>query len=187
MMRTIATSILLTALSISTAAQAFNPQPEPPGSATTGLAYGQTARVSVVNALQPSAASTLVCTARIALLGADGSVLAQRDVALSPGESAHLDLRSDQLRLRLGSRFPVRATVDVADEGEGACVSNSMSSLELFDTGSGRTSSVFIIDDNTHRRIADAVAIIDDNTHQRITDAVTIIDDNTREALEERR
>ena len=67
-------------------ASAFNPQPETPGSVAIGLAAGQTARISVVNATdRVSGIVPCVCPVVLTLLDENGTVLTTERIEIDPG------------------------------------------------------------------------------------------------------
>src|ERR1043165_1014791 len=98
-------------------AEAFNPQPDPPGFGMVGITLGQTLRISIVNtAPAPTEVETppdpcrAVMTFRDAegnpLLNANGQPV-RRVVLLRGGQAASLDLNADNFRRSEGLRLEV--------------------------------------------------------------------------------
>ena len=107
---------LTLALAAATPAQAFNPQPDPPGRwAMLGMVAEQTARLSVL--ALPSARDERVgsCTVTLNFLDGDGNKLAEATtLVLLPGKAQFVDLKGSGLRLANRSdRAQFRANVDV--------------------------------------------------------------------------
>ena len=138
-----ALSALAVALSAASPAQAFNPQPDPPGRwAMTGLVADQTLRLSVLAVPVAKAGQRSSCSVTLNFLGADGIQRVEpRTLVLLPGKAQFVDLPGSQLRLaRPSDRMQVRTHIELLHnppaylpwEGVAATV-------EVFDA-SGRTS-----------------------------------------------
>ena len=140
-----ALAALALALTASAPAQAFNPQPDPPGRwAMMGLVSDQTARLSVL--ALPAAAGTrpVACTVTLNFLDADGNKLAEATtLVVLPGKAQFVDLKGSLLRLASRSeRAQFRADVAVLHNppGDRPC-QGVAATVEIFDA-SGRTSVI---------------------------------------------
>lgn len=140
-----ALTALTFALSATSPAQAFNPQPDPPGRwAMIGLVADQTLRLSVLAVPVAKEGQRSSCTVTLNFLGGDGIQLVEaRTLVLLPGKAQFVDLPGSQLRLaKPNDRMQVRAQVELLHnpptyrpcEGVAATV-------EVFDAN-GRTSVV---------------------------------------------
>lgn len=126
-------------------AQAFNPQPDPPGRwAMMGIVAEQTARLSVLALPLARNAQARTCTVTINFLDGDGTKLIEASTfVLLPGKAQFADLKGSGLRLGSRSeRAQFRADVEVLHnppmllQCEGVAAT-----LEVFDA-SGRTSVI---------------------------------------------
>lgn len=89
-------------------AEAFNPQPDPPGFGMVGITLGQTLRISVVNTAPISTEVETPpdpCRAVMTFRNADGNLLlnengqpVRRVVLLRAGQSTSLELNADNFR-----------------------------------------------------------------------------------------
>ncbi len=129
------------------AAQAFNPQPEPPKSIPIGLAEDQTARITV--ALPPdSIGRTGAVKVRMAIFDMTGEMRKVVDAAVGPGQAISMDLSSADLRIFDGERMQLYAIVEILG-GTEARVKGAQgirAGFEIFDTTTGRTSAVVAAD-----------------------------------------
>jgi len=134
---------LMLALAAATPAQAFNPQPDPPGRwAMLGLVAEQTARLSVLAV--PSARDARIgsCTVTLNFLDGDGNKLAEAaTLVLLPGKAQFVDLKGSGLRLvNRSDRAQFRANVEVLHNPPAfqPCAGVA-ATIEVFDA-SGRSS-----------------------------------------------
>ena len=107
---------LTLALAAATPAQAFNPQPDPPGRwAMLGMVAEQTARLSVLALPSARDARVASCTVTLNFLDGDGNKLAEATtLVLLPGKAQFVDLKGSGLRLANRSdRAQFRANVEV--------------------------------------------------------------------------
>lgn len=157
------TLILLGVFAVTTTpAGAFNPQPEPPASDPLGLAFGQTARIQVVNVvdlLRPLVppepihdGADLVCAARLSLFDADGESIIIVDSRVGPGQTVGAELSARELGIGPGERVTVRGVVEFTGETEERlrCQATTRSSLEVFDSRSGKTGLVLPVTTTVH-------------------------------------
>jgi hypothetical protein len=110
--------------------------------AMAGIAYGQIARLNLLNpGVQPPAVG-VTCTASVAYLGADGTVLKTASVTVAPGKSEEVDLHSDSdLNLAAGDRREIRATIAIPSAAAPpAC--KLITTLEIFDNLTLRTEAI---------------------------------------------
>lgn len=129
--------------------KAFNPQPDPPRFGMVGIAEGQTARLNLVNLLQPGASTVPPdpCRAELQFLDGDGNVMASRLVRLEAGHAAFLDFAPTFVPVNtVGDaiaplRAEIRANVELGTAGlpPDPC----RATLEIFDNATART-TVFI-------------------------------------------
>jgi hypothetical protein len=111
-----------------------------------GLAEGQTAQLNLLNPGVAAPAVGVTCSASVAFLDGNGTVLKTGAFSIAPGKSAALDLRADaDLALSTNQRREIRATimipgvVPVASNAAATPVCRLFPTLEIFDTVSGRT------------------------------------------------
>jgi hypothetical protein len=111
-----------------------------------GLAEGQTAQLNLLNPGVAAPAVGVICSAVVAFLDGNGTVLKTGSVSVAPGKSAAFDLRADaDLALSVDQRRDIRATimipgpVPVASSAAPAPACKLFPTLEIFDTVSGRT------------------------------------------------
>jgi hypothetical protein len=120
--------------------------------AMAGIAYGQTARLNLLNpGVQPPALG-VTCIGTVAYLGADGTVLKTASVTVAPGKSEEVDLHSAaDLNLAAGDRREIRATIAIPaavspTSGTGTAtatpVCKLISTLEIFDNLTLRTEAI---------------------------------------------
>lgn len=151
-MKTLTTPALITstlalafALAAASPAQAFNPQPDPPGRwAMVGLVADQTARLSVLALPVARNAVARSCTVTLNFLDADGTKLAEAStLVLLPGKAQFVDLKGSLLRLgNRGERAQFRADVEVLHNPPGLLPCDGVAAtVEVFDA-SGRTSLI---------------------------------------------
>ena len=117
-----------------------------------GIAYGQTARFSVLNRGIAGPAVGVVCSAVLTYYDGKGAMLKQSNATVLPGQIGSLDLFSDaDLALPAVQRKQIRATVSVplipppasaapASKPSPAC--RLVGTLEIFDALSGKTEVV---------------------------------------------
>jgi hypothetical protein len=123
---------------------AFNPQPDPPGFGMVGIAAGQTARLNIVNLGNGPAALPPPCRVDLQFFDADGNVLADRAVAVKPGESAALDYVASFVPTNTTDAVVNRAEIRPAvNTATGLLAPPCRTTVEIFDNATGRT-SVFI-------------------------------------------
>ena len=136
-------SILVVLFCISTVgvSQAFNPQPDPPGSVALGITANQTARLSVAYPHSSLFVPPIEIAITMSFIDADGNTLLSQGATLQPGLTVHLDLPGTDLLFIDSEREQIRARVDcLGDMGARlTCNGNTRASLELFNNGSGRT------------------------------------------------
>lgn len=131
------------ALAAASPAQAFNPQPDPPGRwAMVGIAADQTARLSVLALPVARGAAAQSCTVTLNFLDSDGNKLIEAStLVLLPGKAQFVDLKGSLLRLGNSSeRAQLRADVEVLHNPPGyqPCAGVA-ATVEIFDA-SGRSS-----------------------------------------------
>jgi hypothetical protein len=119
-----------------------------------GIAFGQTARLNLLNPGPVSTAVGVVCTAAVTYFDASGAVLKSASVAVAPGTSMPVDLHSDtDLSLAANARREIRATIAMPAVPPPAASSTSTAtnippacklvhSLEIFDSITGRTQTI---------------------------------------------
>ena len=131
------------ALAVASPAQAFNPQPDPPGRwAMVGIVADQTARLSVLALPLSPGAPASSCTVTLNFLDGGGNKLSEASImVLLPGKSQFVDLKGGSLRLGSGSeRAQFRAAVEVLHNPPGYMpCAGVAATVEIFDA-SGRTS-----------------------------------------------
>jgi hypothetical protein len=129
----------------------FNPQPDPPAIVfgAFALAFGQSARVNVTDALNPAiigAVSPGPCRVNVAFLDARGAQLSDASgspiggsLTLMPGSSAFFDFDPRGM-IGFGGRLEMRAAITLgADVSPGPC-DQLAASVELVDSLTARTS-----------------------------------------------
>ena len=117
--------------------KAFNPQPDPPGVwGMFGITPPETARLNVVNLQLPGLAPPDPCTVQINFLDGSAHILKQQVFTMKPGQSAFLDITG----VEAGATFrtEIHPFVKLATGTPVGC--SPVSTLELFDTASGKTS-----------------------------------------------
>lgn len=132
---------LLPLLSLS--AHAFNPQPEPPPGPALPVTELQTAAVSVVHPPDPGLSSrTLNVT--LAFLGESGELIKAVELRSTPGQVLSLELSGEELGLRGTDRRRVYAIAQCEGgrRARAICASSIQTSVELYDTATGRTELV---------------------------------------------
>lgn len=138
------TALTLT-LSAASPAQAFNPQPDPPGRwAMIGLVADQTLRLSVLAVPVARVGQRKSCTVTLNFLGGDGIQLVEaRTLVLLPGKAQFVDLPGSQLRLvKPNDRMQVRASVELLHNPPMELPCDGVAAtVEVFDA-SGRTSVI---------------------------------------------
>jgi hypothetical protein len=116
--------------------KAFNPQPDPPCVwGMFGITPSETARLNVVNIRLPGIPPG-PCSVQLNFFNDSGKLLKQRAVVLNPGQAAFLDIAG----VEAGGAFrnEMHPYVLLATGSPVGC--NAVSTLELFDTASGKTS-----------------------------------------------
>ena len=152
------TAVILTALAafglfrfLPQTAQAFNPQPDPPGFGMIGITLGQSIRVNVVNTAAPGSSIPpdpvrVVVNFRNAdgelIRNAEGQVI-RRVVLLNAGQSTALDLNGDNFGRMTDAfgRFQVRPVVQIQQTNgtNGIPPDPVIPSVEIFNNNNGRT------------------------------------------------
>ena len=117
------------------------PPPVLETSGMAGLAFGETARLNVLN---PTTVAS--CSAALAFLDASGAVLKTQTISVPAGKSVSFDLRSDSdLDLAMTDRREIRATllipglVPVSTTPSAVAPCQYVKTLEIFDNASLRT------------------------------------------------
>ena len=116
--------------------KAFNPQPDPPGVwGMFGVTPSETARLNVVNIGLPGSPPD-PCSVQFSFFNGSGKLLKQRALVLNRGQAAFLDITG----VEAGGAFrsEIHPYVLLALRSPVGC--NAVSTLELFDTASGKTS-----------------------------------------------
>ena len=123
--------------------------PAPPFVETTGMigiADAQTAQLNLLNPGVLPPAMGAICTAAVAFVGADSTVLKSTTLAVPPDKSMSFDLHSDtDLNLAVGDHREIRvvisvpAIVPVAASATPAPACKVIPTLEMIDNSSGRT------------------------------------------------
>ena len=121
--------------------QAFNPQPDPPGSVTVGITFNQTARLSVTFPRSSLFVPQTEIGITMRFIDAAGNLLRSQGAILTPGVTVFSDLLGGDLLLIEGQREQIRAEVDcLGDIGTRLlCDGSVKASLEIFNNGSRRT------------------------------------------------
>ena len=117
-------------------------------SSSFGMASGQTARISVMNWVlaDGSTGTTATVIACIQLLDTEGAIIAQsNEITIEPGNIRFWDVARESLPLtgNQGARIQVRPRVRVTTLSMDVERSRIMPSIELIDSGSGRTVAMF--------------------------------------------
>jgi len=137
--------LMLLVLGLTTSAQAFNPQPDPPGFGMIGIVRGQTARLNVVID-NPNTIDNPNILVALSFVDDMGIVLVESRVHLTPGRAQHLDYSS-----AIGTllRKQIRAIVRFIDSPDLRDNPNArkggphiLGTVEVFDTESGRTAFI---------------------------------------------
>jgi len=118
-----------------------------------GLARGQIARLNVVNlrsvpAAEPTAyhvPAPVPCTVRLRFLDQRGNTIARSLESILPGDGAFLDLPFHEAIPPgfQGRRLQIRAIVQVVPRPEDARRCATISTVEIFDNETGRTSVLY--------------------------------------------
>jgi hypothetical protein len=132
----------------------FNPQPDPPGKTfgLVGLVPGQTIRLTAVNIVAPDRFSSPPdpCRVTFSLLGVDGIVVQSSSQILNPGQGTFLDLplaaavtTADANPVdAVPSQLQLRGIVTVESLRKAEPPDPCITSLEVFDSATGRTSTL---------------------------------------------
>jgi hypothetical protein len=118
-----------------------------------GVADAQTAQLNLLNPGVLPPALGIICSASVAFLNANGTVLKSTVVTVPPGKSMPFDLRSDtDLKLVAGDRVEIRATISMpafpppptavttpSPTPTTGVACKLIPTLEILDTSSGRT------------------------------------------------
>jgi hypothetical protein len=161
--RMILLTITMTALAVMAAAGgafALNPQPLPPGIyhpfGMVGITATDTARLSAVyeppdpcilsSATAKACVTPQPCKVVFTFYDQTGSVIIQsQPVTVAPGAAAFYDLSGDTSALAslfTGGRAEVRGAVTFYPSGPGLAVAPNLCLVEVFDTGTGKTSVI---------------------------------------------
>jgi hypothetical protein len=115
-------------------------------SGMVGLAFGETARLNVLNPGVPASTTPMSCSAAVSFLDSTGTVLKSTTLTIAPGKSAWFDLRSDSdLDLAITDRREIRATLTIAPVPAATSTTPIVpgcmyvKTLEVFDNASLRT------------------------------------------------
>lgn len=146
----LAISTFLMALGVGAAQQmspvlpAFTPQQT---SALVGIVAGQTARLNALNPGVPAPLATAArCPAQVSIVDDQGNVLQTAQILVNPGKSTNLDFV-----MSASGRLEIRALISFTQPTPTASgttvpipvsVCNLVPSLEIFDTGTGKTETV---------------------------------------------
>lgn len=113
-----------------------------------GIADAQTAQLNLLNIGVAPTATGVFCSAVVAFVDANGTVLKSTTLDVAPGKSLPFDLRSDtDLQLVTGDRKEIRATISIPSVipvvtgpvSSAAPTCTLIPTLEIFDTATGRT------------------------------------------------
>jgi hypothetical protein len=135
------------------AASAFNPQPEPPGSVAFGIAESQVAEIALVHVSHPPdpvippdpifppdpVFPAGICAVAMTFSAADGTVVAESRGELEPGRILGFRVAGAELGLRVGSRLKLRATVEFLGDAEERlrCNATVKAGVEVYDARTG--------------------------------------------------
>lgn len=123
----------------------WNPQPDPPKTfGIVGIAAGQTARLTASNTASPGELAP-PCRVAMALLDADGNVVAQKSETLEAGQSTLLDVSSNTLPPPADvapGPAQLRGVVVVESAKPGEIPPPCRASLEVFDEVTGATTAL---------------------------------------------
>lgn len=136
-------------------AQAFNPQPDPPGFGMIGVTPGETLRISAANpeVSNPTGVPPGPCRVELSFVDSAGNLLLPAvQFTLRAGQSAHYDLNGDKLgpppgtvNLPAVQRTQVRPIVRVLPNPTAAAIiavvppGPCVSTIEMFDNVTGKT------------------------------------------------
>ena len=113
-----------------------------------GIAEGQTAQLNALNPEDPPSAAAATCSALLAFLGDDGTVLKSKIVSVAPGTSQALVLDSVMdLSLAVNARKEIRATLTIPPVPPPSATSTTpekpvcklIGTLEIFNSLDGHT------------------------------------------------
>lgn len=115
-----------------------------------GIAFGQTARLNLLNPGPVSTAIGVVCTAAVTYFDGAGTSLKTATVSVAPGTSMGVDLHSDtDLSLAANARREIRATIAIPLAPPPTATATStppscqlIPTLEIFDSITGRTQAI---------------------------------------------
>ena len=113
-----------------------------------GIAFGQTARLNLLNPGPVSTAIGVVCTAAVTYFDGAGTSLKTATVSVAPGTSMGVDLHSDtDLSLAANARLEIRATIAIPLVPPPTATSTPPScklipTLEIFDSITVRTQAI---------------------------------------------
>jgi len=115
-----------------------------------GIAFGQTARLNLLNPGPVSTAIGVVCTAAVTYFDGAGTSLKTATVSVAPGTSMGVDLHSDtDLSLAANARREIRATIAIPLAPPPTATATStppscqlIPTLEIFDSNTGRTQAI---------------------------------------------
>jgi hypothetical protein len=141
--------LLVTLLLAPAAADAFNPQPEPPAFGMIGIAPGQTARLNVARVHPPDPGLPPgPCRVGLGFVDAEGGLLLPAvQVTLRPGQAAFADIALGRGAVGAGGRMQIRAVfvppIDPDRPGASRRLAREcrdvVATLEVFDTESQQT------------------------------------------------
>lgn len=109
-----------------------------------GLSKYDTARLTLVNTADPEIINIIpnLCQAKLRFRDAGGQIVAKSEVVLGNGQAGHLDLTHKKIPGD-ARRAQVRAEVATLDDPVTASVANCVATVEVFNTRSGRTYSIY--------------------------------------------
>lgn len=118
-------------------------------SGIVGIAEGQTAQLNALNpGVVPPAATGMICSGLLSILGEDGTVLKSKIVNIAPGTSQSLVIDSvKDLALATAERKQIRATITIPPFLPPTAISTTpvapacklIGTLEIFNTLDGHT------------------------------------------------
>ncbi len=134
---------LVAGLGVFGSASAFNPQPEPPLSMPVGLTDTESVAIHVSEAPDPTG-RTAVIPVTVGLFDASGNLLLSTMIDVAPGKVGSLAISGEKLGIPPGGRMTVYAVTQCRGGAVTTlrCAQSVNSSMELFDTNTGRSSLV---------------------------------------------
>jgi len=135
------TAAFVAGLGVFGTVSAFNPQPEPPLSMPVGVTDTQTVAIHVSHPPDPIA-PTAVIPVSVGLFDASGNLLTSTKLDATPGKVGTMAISGDKLSIPPGGRMTVYAVTQCLGGAKATsrCAASINTSMELFDTNTGRTS-----------------------------------------------